>query len=50
MATLEILIAMAMLLKRYKFSRLPGHEVIFSNQVTLSMKDGLKLMVEKRQA
>lgn len=50
MATLEILIAMSMLLKRYKFTRLRGHEVIFSYQVTLSMKDGMKVLTEKRQA
>jgi cytochrome P450 len=48
MATLEILIAMSMLLKKYKFFRLVGHEVEFSNQVTLSMKDGMKVFVEKR--
>jgi hypothetical protein len=38
-----------MLLKRYKFKRVPGHVVEFSNQVTLSMKDGMKVYVEKRQ-
>lgn len=48
MATLEIIIATAMTLKKYKFNRVPGHKVEFSNQVTLSMKDGMKVFVEKR--
>lgn len=48
MATLEIIIATAMVLKKYKFSRVPGHKVEFLNQVTLSMKDGMKVFVEKR--
>lgn len=48
MATLEVLLAMSLLLKKYKFSRAPGHRVEFSNQVTLSMKDGMKVTVEKR--
>lgn len=49
MATLEILITMSMLLKKYKFSRVPGHKVEFLNQVTLSMKDGMKVFVEERK-
>jgi hypothetical protein len=48
MATLEILTAMTLLLRKYKFTRVPGHQVIFQNQVTLSMKDGMKVYVEKR--
>ncbi|KAI9260881.1 cytochrome P450 [Helicostylum pulchrum] len=48
MATLEVLLAMSLLLKKYKFTRVPGHIVEFSNQVTLSMKDGMKVTVEKR--
>lgn len=50
MATLEVLLAMSMLLKNYKFTRLQGHRVEFLNQVTLSMKDGFKVHVEKRTA
>jgi hypothetical protein len=48
MATLEIILTVAMTLKKYRFSRLPGHKVEFLNQVTLSMKDGLKVIVEER--
>lgn len=48
MATLEVLLAMSILLKKYKFKRAPGHRVEFSNQVTLSMKYGMKVLVEKR--
>lgn len=48
MAILEILTAMTLLLKKYKFTHVPGHQVIISNQVTLSMKDGMKVCVEIR--
>ncbi|KAI7890517.1 cytochrome P450 [Mucor mucedo] len=48
MATLEVLLTMSMLLKKYKLTRVPGHRVEFLNQVTLSMKDGLQVNVERR--
>lgn len=48
MATLEVLLTMSLLLKKYKFTRVPGHRVEFLNQVTLSMKDGLQIHVERR--
>lgn len=48
MATLEILTVMSMLLRRYSFRKLTGHKVDFSYQVTLSMKNGMRVFVEKR--
>ncbi|GAA5807169.1 hypothetical protein MFLAVUS_000523 [Mucor flavus] len=48
MATLEIIITTAMVLKKYKFRPVPGHKIEFLNQVTLSMKDGMKVFVERR--
>jgi hypothetical protein len=48
MAILEILITMSLLLKKYKFRMAPGHKVEFLNQVTLSMKTGMKVFVEER--
>ncbi|KAI9245275.1 cytochrome P450 [Helicostylum pulchrum] len=48
MATLEIVIAMALLIKNYKFKSFPGHKVEFLNQITLSMKNGMRVYVEKR--
>jgi hypothetical protein len=49
MATLQILTATTLLLKKYKFTRVPGHQVISQNQITLPMKVGMKIYVEKRQ-
>lgn len=49
MATLEILIAMSLLMKKYRFKLVRGHKVDFLYQVTLSMKNGMKVSVEKRQ-
>ncbi|KAI9357101.1 cytochrome P450 [Pilaira anomala] len=49
MATLEILIAMSLLMKKYKFKLVRGHKVDFLYQVTLSMMNGMKVSVEKRQ-
>lgn len=49
LAILEIVIAIALMIKRYKFHRVPDHQVIILNLVTLSMKDGMKVTVEKRK-
>ncbi|KAG2233379.1 cytochrome P450 [Thamnidium elegans] len=49
LATLEAIIAISFMLKRYKFKRVEGHQVIILNLITLSMKDGMKITVEKRQ-
>jgi cytochrome P450 len=48
LAILEAIIAIALMLKRYKFHRVPGHHVVILNLITLSMKDGMKVTVEKR--
>lgn len=48
MATLEIIITTAMVLKKYKFRPVSGHKIEFLNQVTLSMKNGMKVFVERR--
>ncbi|GAA5797287.1 hypothetical protein HPULCUR_002668 [Helicostylum pulchrum] len=49
LAILEAIIAIAFMIKRYKFKRVEGHKVIMLNLITLSMKDGMKITVEKRQ-
>lgn len=49
LAILEALVAIALITKRYKFHQAPGHKVEILNLVTLSMKDGLKITVEKRK-
>ncbi|KAF1806457.1 cytochrome P450 CYP5203 [Mucor lusitanicus] len=49
LAILEALVAIALIVKRYKFQQAPGHKVEILNLVTLSMKDGLKITVEKRE-
>ncbi|KAI8881812.1 cytochrome P450 [Backusella circina FSU 941] len=48
LATLEALIAIIFLIKRYKFTMLPGQDVTYQVSLTLPMKNGMKVMVEKR--
>lgn len=48
LATLEALVAIVFLLKRYKFSLLPGQDITYQISLTLPMKDGMKVSVEKR--
>ncbi|KAI7876931.1 cytochrome P450 [Lichtheimia hyalospora FSU 10163] len=49
LATLEALVAIVLLLKRYKFTLLPNQEITYKVSLTLPMKNGMKLFVEKRQ-
>ncbi|KAG2195561.1 hypothetical protein INT47_001308 [Mucor saturninus] len=48
LATLEALVCVAMLMKRYKFKLVPGQEVTYELSLTLPMKNGMKVYVEKR--
>ncbi|KAI8150422.1 cytochrome P450 [Fennellomyces sp. T-0311] len=48
LATLETLVALSLLLKRYKFSRAPGPKVEYEVSLTHPMKNGLQVFVEKR--
>ncbi|KAG1115501.1 hypothetical protein G6F42_013920 [Rhizopus arrhizus] len=48
LATLEALVCVAMLLKRYTFKLVPGQHVTYDFSLTLPMKDGMKVYVEKR--
>jgi thiamine transporter ThiT len=50
LAILEALVAILLVVKRYKFHQVPGRKIEILNLVTLSMKDGLKATVEKRNA
>ncbi|GAN03750.1 cytochrome P450 704C1-like isoform X2 [Mucor ambiguus] len=50
LAILEALVAITLIIKRYKFHQATGHKVEILNLVTLSMKDGLKITVEKRKS
>ncbi|KAI9493381.1 cytochrome P450 [Zychaea mexicana] len=49
LATLEGLVALTILLKRYKFALVPGQEIVYSMSLTHPLKNGLKVFVEKRQ-
>ncbi|KAI8141325.1 cytochrome P450 [Fennellomyces sp. T-0311] len=49
LATLEALVAMMLLLKRYKFSLVPGQEITYLASLTCPMKNGMKVYVERRQ-
>jgi fatty acid omega-hydroxylase len=48
LATLEAIVALAMLLRRYKFSLIPGQNITYNVSLTLPMKEGLKVLIEKR--
>ncbi|KAG0174539.1 hypothetical protein DFQ28_005874 [Apophysomyces sp. BC1034] len=48
LATLEALIAIAFLLKRYKFSLMPGQDITYQLSLTMPMKHGMKMWVEQR--
>ncbi|PHZ07841.1 cytochrome P450 [Rhizopus microsporus ATCC 52813] len=49
LATLEALVAITFLLKRYKFSLVPGQDIRYQVSLTLPMKYGMKVMVERRE-
>jgi cytochrome P450 len=48
LATLEALLTISLLLKRYKFTLVPWHNVTYQVSLTLPMKMGLQVYVEKR--
>ncbi|KAI8146652.1 cytochrome P450 [Fennellomyces sp. T-0311] len=48
LATLEALVAITFLLKRYKFTLVPGQDITYQVSLTLPMKNGMKVTVEKR--
>ncbi|ORZ25556.1 cytochrome P450 [Absidia repens] len=48
LATLEALVAVCVLLKRYKFSLVPNQNVTYQVSLTLPMKYGLKVTIDPR--
>ncbi|KAG1056053.1 hypothetical protein G6F43_002031 [Rhizopus delemar] len=48
LATLEALIAIVFLVKRYKFTLVPNQDITYQVSLTLPMRYGMKVMVEKR--
>jgi fatty acid omega-hydroxylase len=49
LATLEALLTISLLLKRYKFTLMPWQNVTYQVSLTLPMREGMKIYVEKRQ-
>ncbi|KAL0076178.1 cytochrome P450 CYP5203 [Phycomyces blakesleeanus] len=49
LATLETLVAITFLIKRYKFHLAPNQEITYQISLTLPMMNGIKVSVEKRQ-
>ncbi|KAI9320823.1 cytochrome P450 [Dichotomocladium elegans] len=49
LATLEALVAIILLMKKYKFSLVPDQEITYQISLTLPMKYGMKVYVEKRK-
>ncbi|CAO0792861.1 unnamed protein product [Mucor circinelloides] len=49
LATLEALVAIIFLLKRYKFSLVAGQNITYQVSLTLPMAEGMKVMVQKRE-
>ncbi|CAO3600752.1 unnamed protein product [Absidia cylindrospora] len=49
LATLEALVALSMLLRRYKFTMVPGQNVTYTVSLTLPMKEGFKVLIEQRK-
>jgi cytochrome P450 len=48
LATLEALVCIIMLLRRYTFKLVPNQDITYDFSLTLPMKNGLKVYVEKR--
>ncbi|OBZ90065.1 hypothetical protein A0J61_01881 [Choanephora cucurbitarum] len=48
LATLEALVCLCMLLRRYSFQLIPGQEITYGISLTLPMKNGMKMLVKKR--
>ncbi|CDH59581.1 cytochrome p450 [Lichtheimia corymbifera JMRC:FSU:9682] len=49
LATLEAIVAIIFLVKRYQFELVPGQEVTYQVSLTLPMKYGMKVTVKKRE-
>ncbi|KAG2186344.1 hypothetical protein INT43_002782 [Umbelopsis isabellina] len=49
LATLEALLTISLLLKRYKFTLAPWQNVTYQVSITLPMREGMKVFLEKRQ-
>jgi len=49
LATLQALVVMTYLVKHYKMKLVPGQDITYQVSLTLPMKNGLKVTVEKRQ-
>jgi hypothetical protein len=45
---LEALIAIIFLVKRYKFTLMAGQEITYQVSLTLPMRYGMKVMIERR--
>ncbi|CEP14836.1 hypothetical protein [Parasitella parasitica] len=48
LATLEALVAMVFLVKRYRFRLVPGQNITYQVSLTLPMKEGMRVYVHKR--
>ncbi|KAI8992352.1 cytochrome P450 [Pilobolus umbonatus] len=48
LATLESIVAISMLLRRYSFTMVPNQNITYDTSVTSPMKYGMKVFVEKR--
>ncbi|CAO3598708.1 unnamed protein product [Absidia cylindrospora] len=48
LATLEALVAIVFLVRKYKFTLVPGQDITYQVSLTLPMRNGMKVMVEKR--
>ncbi|CAO3638135.1 unnamed protein product [Cunninghamella blakesleeana] len=48
LATLEALVALVFLLRRYQFNLIPNQDITYQVSLTLPMKNGIKVNVEKR--
>ncbi|KAI9323448.1 cytochrome P450 [Dichotomocladium elegans] len=48
LATLEALVAITLLLRRYKFTLAPNQDITYAPSLTMPMANGMKVYVEKR--
>ncbi|CEI92088.1 hypothetical protein RMCBS344292_06361 [Rhizopus microsporus] len=48
LATLEALVALVFIVKRYKLTLTPGQNITYQVSLTLPMKDGMKVQIERR--
>lgn len=47
LATLEAIVAIIFLLRRYKFTLAPGQDITYRTGLTMPMKNGMQVFVEK---